>query len=43
MIVEGMPWPLVFPLALGMMIWGIIRAKNQLRPKLQKKKKSKKR
>ncbi|TDQ17056.1 hypothetical protein DFQ04_1704 [Algoriphagus boseongensis] len=42
MIVEGMPWPLVLPLAIGMMIWGIIRAKNQLSPQPKKNKKSKK-
>lgn len=42
MIVQGMPWPLVLPMALGMLIWGITRSKNQLKSREQSlKKKSK--
>jgi hypothetical protein len=48
MIVQGMPWPLVFPLALGVLIWGVFRSIDYLKEqeiaakKAKKKKKLKK-
>lgn len=48
MIVQGMPWPLVFPLAVGVLIWGVFRSIDYMKAqedallKSKKKKKLKK-
>lgn len=48
MIVQGMPWPLVFPVAVVVLIWGVFRsidymeAQEKAAAKAKKKKKLKK-
>ncbi|WP_161971775.1 hypothetical protein [Algoriphagus kandeliae] len=41
MIVQGMPWPLVLPVAMLFLIWGIQQGKRELQSISPKKKKKK--